>query len=193
MHTNCMPAASLGTRNPRRTSPRLSADERREAVIRAALEEFADAGFFGTSTEAIAARAGISQPYIFRLFGSKHNLFLETARRCFLRIHDTFRAAAASAPDDPFPAMEMAYMELVSDRRLLMVWMHTFAACSDPVIQRAVAASFAELYEFLEGLPGATPERVHRFVASGMFLNVATATGMRSAMSDEEWGRRCPT
>jgi AcrR family transcriptional regulator len=191
VHTNFVPTASSPPLTPRGASTRLSAEERREAVIRAAIEEFADAGYFGTSTEAIAARAGISQPYIFRLFGSKQNLFLETARRGFARILDTFRAAAASAPEDPFPAMEMAYMQLVSDRRLLMLWMHTFAACSVPEVQQAVAACFADLYKFIEALPGGTPERVHLFVASGMFLNVATATDMRSAMSDEEWGRRC--
>lgn len=182
---------SVAAKKPTGSRARLSADERREAVIRAAVEEFADAGFFGTSTEAIAARAGISQPYIFRLFGSKENLFLATARRCFARILDTFRAAAATAPDDPFPAMEDAYMQLLSDRRLLMVWMHTFAACSNPAIQKAVAACFEDMYTFLEGLPGGTPERVHHFVSSGMLLNVSAATDMRSAMTDEAWARRC--
>jgi AcrR family transcriptional regulator len=174
------------------TAPlRQTGDQRREDVIQAALEEFADAGYFGTPTEAIAARAGISQPYIFRLFGNKQNLFLETAKRAFVRILDTFRAAAASAPEDPFPAMEAAYMQLVADRRLLLIWMHTFAACSVPEIQAAAAACFAELYDFLEGLPGATPERVHNFVASGMFLNVATVTAMHTAMSEGDWSRRC--
>ena len=170
---------------------RLSAEERREAVIQAAVEEFAEAGYFGTPTEAIAARAGISQPYIFRLFGNKENLFLATAERCFERIHESFRAAAAGAPGAPFPAMEEAYLQLLSDRRLLMVWMHTFAACSNPVIQQAVALRFQELFSFLEELPGATPERVHQFVSSGMLLNVAAATNMRSAMTEAEWERRC--
>ncbi len=50
---------------------RQTADERRTAVLAAAISEFALNGFAGTSTEAIAARAGISQPYLFRLFGTK--------------------------------------------------------------------------------------------------------------------------
>ena len=185
-----MPSATTTARKPAGPT-RLSAEERREAVIQAAVEEFAEAGYFGTPTEAIAARAGISQPYIFRLFGSKENLFLATAERCFKRIYESFRVAAAAAPGDPFPAMEEAYMQLLSDRRLLMVWMHTFAACSNPAIQRAVAGRFEELFTFLEALPGATPERVHHFVSSGMLLNVAAATNMHSAMTDEEWLRRC--
>lgn len=182
------------TVSPRKSTARplrLSADERREAVIQAAVEEFAEAGFFGTSTEAIAARAGISQPYIFRLFGNKETLFVATAQRCFDRILDTFRAAAAGAPEDPFPAMEVAYMQLLSDRRLLMVWMHTFAACSNPAIQRAVGVAFQEMFKFIESLPGASAERVHHFVSAGMLLNVSAATDMRSVMSDDEWLRRC--
>jgi AcrR family transcriptional regulator len=184
-----MPAATSPTKSS--GTARLSAEERREAVIRAAVEEFAEAGFFGTSTEAIAARAGISQPYIFRLFGNKETLFVATAQRCFDRILEAFRAAAAAAPDDPFPAMSAAYMQLLSDRRLLMVWMHTFAACSNPTVQQCVAAGFADMFKFLEALPGGTPERVHQFVSTGMLLNVSAATDMRSAMTDEEWVRRC--
>jgi AcrR family transcriptional regulator len=172
-------------------SPRLSADERRETVIQAAIVEFAEAGFFGTSTEAIAARAGISQPYIFRLFGSKQNLFLATSQRCFRRILETFKAAAADAEGDPFEVMGKAYLQLLTDRRLLMLWMHAFAACSNPEIQKATAAAFEEMFEFLEGLPGATRDKVQRFMATGMFLNVAAATNMRSAMSDDDWARRC--
>jgi AcrR family transcriptional regulator len=175
----------------RKSHPRLNAEDRREAVIQAAVVEFARSGYFGTSTEAVAARAGISQPYVFRLFGNKRNLFLVTAQRCFGRILETFRAAAAAADGDPFPVMGEAYMQLLTDRQLLMLWMHAFAACADPAIQSAMAAGFQEMFEFLEGLPGATPEKIHNFVTKGMFLNVAAATNMRSAMTDDEWARRC--
>jgi AcrR family transcriptional regulator len=185
-----MPTTAISKKGGNSPSARMTAEKRREAVIQAAVIEFAEAGFFGTSTEAIAARAGISQPYIFRLFGSKQSLFLLTALRCFNRILETFQVAAATAPGDPFDAMGEAYMQLLSDRRLLMVWMHAFAACSNPEIQSAMAAGFKQMYEFLEGLPGATPEQVSKFMFCGMFLNVAAVTNMRSAMTEEEWARR---
>jgi AcrR family transcriptional regulator len=185
-----MPADAATTHPPATGARRMTAAQRRETVIHAAVIEFAEAGFFGTSTEAIAARAGISQPYIFRLFGSKQKLFLLTAQRCFHRILETFQAAAATSQGDPFEAMGEAYMKLLSDRRLLMVWMHAFAACSDPEIQAAMAAGFREMYEFLEGLPSATPEKVSQFMYCGMFLNVAAVTDMRLAMTEEEWSRR---
>ena len=53
------------------TTQRQSAEERREEILEAALVEFADRGLHGTSTEDIARRVGISQPYVFRLFGTK--------------------------------------------------------------------------------------------------------------------------
>jgi AcrR family transcriptional regulator len=170
---------------------KLTAEERRETVVKAALVEFAEGGLFGTSTESIAARAGISQPYIFRLFGTKQELFLVTADRCFRRILDSFKEAAASVDGDPFPLMAAAYSELLTDRGLLMVWMHAFAACSVPEVQACIAGGFKEMYEFLESLPGATPEKVSQFMSKGMFLNVAAATNMRAGMTDAEWSRRC--
>ena len=42
------------------TRTRQTAEERREAVLAAALEEFARAGYRGASTDAIARREGIS-------------------------------------------------------------------------------------------------------------------------------------
>ena len=76
------------------TSTRLSADERRADVLDAALIEFADRGFEGTSTEDIAKRAGISQPYLFRLFGTKKDLYIASVSRCYRDTLELFQRAA---------------------------------------------------------------------------------------------------
>jgi hypothetical protein len=86
--------------------------------------------------------------------------------------------------------MAERYRELLTDRQLLMVWMHAFAACAVPEVQACIAGGFQEMYQFLESLPGATPEKVSQFMARGMFLNVAAATDMRAGMTDTEWDRR---
>src|SRR5437868_12716756 len=65
------------------TTTRMSQGERREEILEAALDEFADHGYHGGSTEGIARRAGISQPYVFRLFGTKQELFKAVVARCF--------------------------------------------------------------------------------------------------------------
>src|SRR5437764_12352901 len=76
------------------TAQRKSADERREAVLEAALDEFAARGLDGASTETIAAKAGISQPYVFRLFGTKKDLFKGVLSRCFREALELFQGAA---------------------------------------------------------------------------------------------------
>ena len=73
---------------------RKSAEVRREEILEAAMKEFAYGGLHGTSTEKIAARAGISQPYLFRLFGTKKELFIASSTRCFGRVLAAFQEAA---------------------------------------------------------------------------------------------------
>src|SRR3954466_6998388 len=95
---------------PRR---RMSAAERREAVLRVAIAEFARTGLHGTSTEKIAAGGEISHPYLFRLFGTKKELFLAGRQRCHERLREAFpRAAEAAGEDDRLAAMGKAYVDL---------------------------------------------------------------------------------
>src|SRR3954470_8426090 len=99
------------------TKSRKSAPERREEIVTAALEHFAQSGYNGASTDAIARQAGISQPYLFRLFGTKRDLFLACADRSDARIRSTFeRAVAGLPPEERLPAMGQAYVQLLGDR-----------------------------------------------------------------------------
>ena len=108
---------------------RQSAEARRASILRAAIVEFARSGYAGTSTEAIAARAGISQPYIFRLFGTKKDLFIATYDTVTAAIDDAFTAAAQGLEgEDAMAAMGLAYLELLQDPDLLQVQLHGFAA-----------------------------------------------------------------
>src|SRR5215471_9595136 len=107
------------------STQRKSADERREAVLQAALEEFAAHGLDGASTEAIAAAAGISQPYVFRLFGTKKELFKAVVARCFRETLELFqRAAEGKRGEEALEAMGTAYIDqLLPDRTRLQAQM----------------------------------------------------------------------
>jgi AcrR family transcriptional regulator len=179
---------------PAPTRRRGSAAESREMVLEAAMVEFARAGYRGASTEAIAARAGVSQPYVFRLFGSKLALFLAAAEAAFERVMATFREAAGQAlptGTDPFEAMGMSYLPLLEDRVILNLQLQAFIAATDePEIRDTCRRCFGELVEFLEALPGATAEGVGRFVSAGMFLNVAAAIDLDGHAKDAPWARR---
>src|SRR2546423_461726 len=152
---------------------RKTADQRREEILVAALDEFAEHGLHGTSTDVIARKAGVSQPYLFRLFGTKKELYLESVRRCLRETLDLFReASAGKTGEDALDAMGMAYVGLLQDRRRLRAQMQAYADCDDEDIREAVRAGYGELVEYVERVSGATPERVRNFFAFGMLLNV---------------------
>ena len=162
------------------TTERQSADERRDAIIAAAVHEFASGGYVGTSTESIARAVGVSQPYVFQLFGTKRELFLAVVRRCFERTRLVFHEAARRQPDDDqscsiLELMGHAYMRLLSDRDLLRVQLQAYAACGDDDVRQVVREEFAALYASVKRDSGASNAEIHAFFAEGMLLNVAAA------------------
>jgi AcrR family transcriptional regulator len=172
------------------TRTRRSADERRAEIIALALEQFAIGGYRGTSTEAIAREAGISQPYLFRLFNTKRALFLACTDACDRRIAETFRAAAAEVPrEQALEAMGKAYVELLADRTALLFQMQSYAACADPVIQAHVRAGYGDLVRMVTELSGAPPEQVWLFFSNGMLLNVVASLDLQAIAGEEEWAR----
>jgi AcrR family transcriptional regulator len=170
------------------TATRLSAAERRETILEAALIEFAERGLHGTSTEDIARRAGISQPYLFRLFGTKKELFKASAERCLRQTLDLMQTAAAGLQgEEALQAIGKAYMERLSDPVYLRAQMHYYTACSDEEICEAVRRGYGELVAYAQRVSGADDERIARFFGRGMLLNVLAS--MNVLDSDEPWAR----
>jgi AcrR family transcriptional regulator len=162
---------------------RRSAEERREEIVEVALRHFAEGGYHGTSTEAIAREAGISQPYLFRLFRTKRDLFVACCARCYATVSDVFsEAAAGAAPEDRLEAMGKAYGErLLPDRHALLFQLQSYAATADPVIQAAVRDGFNALVRHVAGLAGVPETEMWPFFASGMLYNVVAAADLAEA------------
>ena len=139
----------------------------------AALEEFADHGLYGTSTDTIARKAGISQAYLFRLFGTKKELYLETVRRCLSQTLELFQEAAdGKNGEEALNAIGQAYRGLLTDRTRLRGQMQAYADCDDADIREVVREGYGRLVEYVEGASGLGPERIRDFFAFGMLLNV---------------------
>ncbi len=177
---------------------RVPASERRNALIEAAVHEFAHGGLHGTPVDRIARKVGVAQPYVFSLFGSKKDLFLAAVERNFELVADTFTKAAAefdpaTAPPevDLKKAMGQAYTEMLSaNRDYLMLQLQAYAACDDDEIRERVRASYAGLVAHVERLwQGATTEEVDDFFRYGMWLNVAAALGVEDLSAGCEWMR----
>ncbi len=173
------------------TSPsRHTADERRDEIIAAALHAFAEGGYTGTSTESIAQAVGVSQPYIFQLFGTKRALFLAVVRHGFQRTRSVFHEAVRRRPGDDqtcsvLELMGHAYMRLLSDQDLLRVQLQAYAACGDDDVRQIVREEFAAMYIAVKHDSGASNEEIHHFFAEGMLLNVAAALELGGA--PETW------
>jgi AcrR family transcriptional regulator len=169
---------------------RQTAEERREAVLKAAAELFARGGLYGTSTEEIAEAAGISQPYLFRLFGTKKALFVATVERCMSETLEIFRTASRGLRgEEALQAMGEAYMALViTDRTRLLGQMQAYAACDDEDVRDAMRRGYGELFAFVEAVADLPREAVTRWFATGMLLNVIAAMDLHD--HPEPWAVR---
>jgi AcrR family transcriptional regulator len=178
------------------TRTRHTAEERRAEILDAARYEFAERGLHGTSTEDIARRAGISQPYVFRLFGTKKDLFLASCEACQREILETMRdAAVGKHGTEALDAMGRAYMELLEDDpRGLRLQMEMYVAAGDPDVREVARRGYGELVEFVERASGEPTEAITQFFAYGMLLNVLASMGLDKTSSG--WAQRlllgCP-
>jgi AcrR family transcriptional regulator len=170
---------------------RKSAAERRESVLEAAYVEFAEHGLDGASTEVIAAKAGISQPYVFRLFGTKKQLFIAVVARCFRETLEAFQQAAEGKRGaEALHAMGRVYREqLLNDRVRLRSQMQAYAASGDPEIESIVRDGYSDLVSYVEHVAGdLPPEEISRFFATGMLMNVIASMGLHDL--SEPWAAR---
>jgi AcrR family transcriptional regulator len=167
---------------------RKSKEERREEILDAALGVFAEHGLHGASTEEIARRAGISQPYVFRLFGTKRDLYLAGVARCFRQTLELMqRAAEGKRGEEALHAIGAAYGELLaSDRVYLRAQMQAYAASEDPEVAAVVRGGFGDLVAYVERVSGLEAAEISRFFANGMLMNVLASMHA----PEEEWGRR---
>lgn len=160
----------------------MKSQDRRELILAAATAVFGDYGYVGATTDQVARAAGVSQPYVVRMFGSKEKLFLEVLRRDLDLLLAAFRQVLVDFPTEELPRrFGRAYVDLLNDRGLLLSLMHSFVMGSDPVIGSAARAGFLEVYQFLREEAGFGPEEVRQFLGGGMLIN--TMVGVR--MSDD--------
>ncbi len=163
----------------------MSAEERRESVIRAAITEFGRGGYHGTSTESIAKRVGVSQPYLFRLFPNKRAIFLAASVRC---IEDTAvvmrNAAEGLSPDEAHKAVAVAYQRLMEDRDRLLMQMQMYVAVAsaessgDHEFGKPIRAAWTEhFYDFALLTFNGDSSEATTFLAFGMLINTLVALG----------------
>ncbi len=160
----------------------MKGDDRRELVLEAATTVFGEYGYFGTTTAEVACSAGVSQPYVVRMFGTKQQLFLDVLARALGELMRVFRTALEEDSDEPVQhRIGIAYVELASKRGLLLSLMHAFVLGRDPIIGARAREGFMCVYRFLRDEGGFSADEAQEFLASGMLVN--TLVGLR--MTDD--------
>lgn len=168
------------------TGKRMKAADRRVLILDAAIEEYGRAGMHEVSTEVIAERAGVSQPYIFRLFGTKKGLIIAAITQHVDQLRADFRQAVADRGDaSPLDAMAMSYFKrLTDDPNSLRCQLHTWAAASDPEIGPVARETYLAIIDDVRELSGEDHETVLEFMAHGMLLTVAAALELPEIYND---------
>jgi len=166
---------------------RLSSGERRRQILQAALAVFGARGYEGATTDEVARAAGVSQPYVVRLFGSKENLFLAALDDALTRTLTAFRAALSdrSADSDPSISEEkaagkrigQAFVDLIEVRGLHQTLAHGYLLGSHPVIGPASRRGFAQVWRFFRDEMGLDADGARMFMAEGMLIS--TMIGLR--------------
>jgi len=172
----------------------MTGQQRREQVLSVAELEFAACGLHGASTETIARGAGITQAYVFRLFGTKLELFLACVDAAFERLTLALRTAAGDATGvDALAAMGREYYAMLADRTTLLLQLQGIAAAAagEPEIRDAVRVSFGKLWQAVSATAGLDPVTIKTFLAFGMLLNTSAALGLADV--DERWARQART
>ncbi|WP_438870647.1 TetR/AcrR family transcriptional regulator [Paractinoplanes bogorensis] len=150
------------------TRTRLTAEERQEQLIEAAVRAFGENGYAGTTTDQVARLAGVSQPYVIRLFRTKQELFLAAVQHAGDRIEAKWREAAGR--EATLESLGGAYKELLEQPGLMNTLLHGFAASADPAVGEPVRTCFGRLYDVVRELTGADDEEARDFFAFGMLL-----------------------
>jgi AcrR family transcriptional regulator len=173
---------------------RRTADERRKDVIAAAIIEFATYGLHGASTETIALRAGISQPYVLRLFGTKKALFLAAVQEVGEQLMGLWKRALADIdpdldPEEKLWAIGSYYREAVREVHGLRLLLQSWAAAEDPDIRAEAQRCLKDMHAWIVANVGAPPNAIQRWFAIGMMLTVASSIGAAELVDEEAWAR----
>ena len=149
----------------------MKAADRRELILEAATAVFGAKTYVGTTTDEVARAAGVSQPYVVRLFGTKEKLFIAVIERAYARLIEVFRAAMPGDPEGRSERMGTAYTGLLAERGMLPVIANSTALGGEPEIGRVARAGFSDIWRFLRDEAGMSAEDTRQFMATGMLIN----------------------
>jgi len=155
---------------------------RREQILEAAVIVFAESGYYRATTAQVAERVGISQPYIFKVFKNKEELFVAALERAFERIVHAFKEVEAPA-DQLLQEAIRVYERLMESHPSEIILQVQALGIRDEPIRQAMQWGMRQVTTLVQGKFAAAgmkhPEvEVSKFMANGMLCNIAMVLGM---------------
>jgi AcrR family transcriptional regulator len=131
------------------TVKRLTAEARRQAVLDTACRVFSRSSYRGATTAEIAREAGISEPILYRHFGSKRDLYLACMDEAWRSFRTICEEALVGDPEKSLGAIADAYMVRGRKIRVIDLWIQALnEASDDKVIATAVRKQIREVHDF---------------------------------------------
>lgn len=181
---------------------RLSAEERRTAVLECACQVFAKGSYHGATTAEIARGAGVTEPILYRHFASKRDLYLACLTEAWAECRAMWETAIAEEPDSALWIAHMGRTYLAAkDKRghIALLWVQAMTEASDdPEVRRFVRSQMREVHAFVAGtikrgqeaggiLPDRDPEaEAWIFISLGLLGTVSKRLG---GLVDEDFPR----
>ena len=153
------------------TAPRMKAADRRDLILEAATAVFGAKSYVGTTTDEVARAAGVSQPYVVRLFGSKAKLYIAVIERAYECVINAFREVLPGPDEERTARLGAAYSGLLAERGMLPVIANSTALGGDPEIGPVAREGFNAIWRFVRDEAGFTEEETRAFMANGMLIN----------------------
>ncbi|MCI1774053.1 MAG: TetR/AcrR family transcriptional regulator [Paenibacillus lautus] len=160
---------------------------RRNEIVAAAIEVFAEIGYYRATTAQVAERASISQPYVYRFF-TKESLLVESLAVSWKRIVQAFQAVIESAaPEELETGLIRAYEGIVQSHRSEILLQMQAQTIQEAPIREAMQQGMNEVKDLVENAFvragfGAVDKKTSDFLARGMLCNVAMAMDMPNMM-----------
>ena len=135
-------------------SSRLSAPQRRQAVVETACRIFAKGSYHGSTTAQIARETGVTEPVLYRHFASKRELYLACLDEVWVRLRAVWEKALQreADPASSLKAIGRAYLEERGAGRVSLIdlWVQALTeAAHDPEIRRALRGQVREVHDFV--------------------------------------------
>ncbi|WP_342561614.1 helix-turn-helix domain-containing protein [Paenibacillus sp. FSL R7-0345] len=169
-----------------------SSVNRKAEIISAAIEVFAETGYYRATTAQVAERAKISQPYVFRFFATKEALLLSALELSWERIQQSFRLVveSAAAPEQLENDLIEAYKEILASYMNETYLQMQAQTMREEAIREAMRNGFREVRQIVlsafreKGLQN-PEDRTFNFLARGMLCNISWALDMPELIERE--------